>query len=57
LMLDEVPGPINQQQRHSLNDIHASSQRLLKLVNEYLEHPDWNAKTLFKPPVKTGSTP
>jgi|GEM_PF-3513117 len=39
LMLDEVPGPINQQQRHSLNDIHTSSQRLLELVNEYLEHP------------------
>ncbi|MBA7682124.1 Non-motile and phage-resistance protein [subsurface metagenome] len=39
LMLDEVPGPINQRQRHSLNDIHASSQRLLELVNEYLEHP------------------
>ena len=40
LMLDEVPGPINQNQRHSLNDIHASSQRLLELVNEYLEHPE-----------------
>ena len=39
LMLDEVPGPINQRQRHSLNDIHTSSQRLLELVNEYLEHP------------------
>ena len=40
LMRDEVPGPINQQQRHSLDDIHASSQRLLTLVNEYLEHPE-----------------
>ena len=40
LMRDEVPGPINQQQRHSLDDIHASSQRLLALVNEYLEHPE-----------------
>lgn len=39
LMLDEVPGRINQQQRYSLNDIYASSQRLLELVNEYLEHP------------------
>ena len=39
LMLDEVPGPINQQQRRSLNDILASSQRLLTLVNEYLEYP------------------
>ena len=38
-MREEVPGPINQRQRHSLNDIHASSQRLLELVNEYLEHP------------------
>ncbi|HEY98596.1 MAG TPA: hypothetical protein G4O16_10515 [Dehalococcoidia bacterium] len=38
LMLDEVPGPINQQQRHSLNDILASSQRLQALVDKYLEH-------------------
>lgn len=40
LMLDEIPGPINQQQRRSLNDILASSRRLQKLVNEYLEHPE-----------------
>ena len=40
LMLDEVPGVINQQQRHSLNDILTSSNRLLTLVNEYLEHPE-----------------
>ena len=40
LMLDEAPGPINQQQRHSLNDILASSRRLQALVNEYLEHPE-----------------
>lgn len=39
LMLDEVLGPINQKQRHSLNDILDSSQRLLALVNEHLENP------------------
>jgi signal transduction histidine kinase len=39
LMLDEVPGPINQQQRDSLNDILTSSRRLQALVEKYLEHP------------------
>ena len=52
LMLDEVPGPINRQQKHSLNDILASSRRLLELVNEYLEHPELERKnvihTIFK---------
>lgn len=40
LMLDEVPGPINQQQEHSLKDILASSRRLQALVVEYLKHPE-----------------
>jgi signal transduction histidine kinase len=34
LLLDEVPGKINEEQRRSLNDILSSSQRLLKLVDE-----------------------
>lgn len=33
LMLDEVPGKINEQQRLSLNDILDSARRLLELVN------------------------
>lgn len=33
LMLDEVPGKINEQQRLSLNDILNSAKRLLELVN------------------------
>lgn len=33
LMLDEVPGKINEQQRLSLNDILNSARRLLELVN------------------------
>jgi signal transduction histidine kinase len=32
LMLDEVPGKINEQQRLSLNDILNSAKRLLELV-------------------------
>ena len=40
LMLDEVPGPVNQQQRQSLNDILSGSHHLLNLVNEYLEQPE-----------------
>ena len=39
LMLDEIPGAINEDQRRSLEDILASSKRMLKLVNEYLEEP------------------
>lgn len=37
LMLDEVPGPITEQQRQCLGDILAGSQRLTELVDEYLE--------------------
>ena len=37
LMLDEVPGKINDDQRASLNDIHTGSKRLLYLINNYLE--------------------
>jgi len=33
LMLDEVPGKINEQQRQSLNDILNSGKRLLELIN------------------------
>jgi two-component system, cell cycle sensor histidine kinase PleC len=36
LMLEEVPGKINDEQRHSLNDIHDSGQRLLTLLNDSL---------------------
>jgi len=34
LMLDEVPGPINDKQRQSLNDILNSARHLLKLIND-----------------------
>jgi signal transduction histidine kinase len=34
LLLAEVPGKINDEQKHSLNDILNSSYRLLRLVNE-----------------------
>jgi len=37
LMLDEVPGKINEEQRHSLNDILESAKRLLELVNSMPE--------------------
>jgi len=37
LMLDEVPGKVNGEQRHCLNDILASSRHLLQLVNEVLD--------------------
>ena len=33
LMLDEVPGKINEEQRRGLNDILNSARRLLELVN------------------------
>ena len=39
LMLDEVPGKINEEQKRSLNDILASAKRLLELVNSMPEHP------------------
>jgi signal transduction histidine kinase len=34
LLLDEVPGKINDEQRRSLDDILNSAQRLLSLVND-----------------------
>lgn len=37
LMLDEVPGKINEEQRSALNDILNSAKRLLELVNNTLE--------------------
>ena len=37
LMLDEVPGKINEEQRHSLNDILSGGKRLLSLVDDILE--------------------
>ena len=48
LMLDEVPGPINEQQKQSLNDILASSRRLLALVNEYLEQPELERQKVIR---------
>ena len=38
LMLDEVPGKINEDQRRSLNDILDSARRLLDMVNGMPEH-------------------
>jgi len=37
LMLDEVPGKINEEQRRSLNDILDSAKRLLDLVRSMPE--------------------
>ena len=37
LMLDEVPGKINEEQRQSLSDILNNARRLLYLVNRYFE--------------------
>jgi len=37
LMLDEVPGKINEDQRRSLNDILGSARGLLDMVNNMLE--------------------
>ena len=39
LLLDEVPGKINDEQRRSLNDILNSGQRLLSLLHDYFEQP------------------
>ncbi len=39
LLLDGVPGEINEEQRRSLNDILNSSRCLLNLVRDYLESP------------------
>jgi signal transduction histidine kinase len=40
LMLDEVPGKINEEQRQSLEDILASSKQLLSLVVNYFDQPE-----------------
>ena len=37
LMLDEVPGPVNKDQRQCLQDILNSSRRLLELLNTITE--------------------
>jgi signal transduction histidine kinase len=37
LMLDEVPGKVNREQRQCLNDVLASSRHLLRLINEVLD--------------------
>ncbi|MFC1901485.1 ATP-binding protein [Chloroflexota bacterium] len=37
LMLDEVPGAINEEQRQSLNDILSSGKHLLALINDILD--------------------
>ena len=37
LMLDEVPGKINEEQRQSLNDIWSSGKHLLELINDILD--------------------
>ncbi len=37
LMLDEVPGKINEEQRQSLNDILSSGKHLLNLINDILD--------------------
>jgi len=35
LLLDELPGPVNQEQRQCLNDIRESARRLLGLMNDF----------------------
>lgn len=40
LMLDEVPGKINEEQRQSLRDILTSGRRLLELIDNILEKPE-----------------
>jgi len=37
LMLDEVPGQINEDQRQNLNDILSNGRRLLKLIDDILD--------------------
>jgi signal transduction histidine kinase len=43
LMLDEVPGKINEEQRRSLNEILHSGKRLLKLVSNSVEKSEKEA--------------
>jgi signal transduction histidine kinase len=45
LMLDEVPGKINETQKQSLNDILNSAKRLVDLVNGF---PDMKRRTSGK---------
>lgn len=40
LLLDEVPGKINAEQRRSLNDILNNSKRLLELAKDIVEQPE-----------------
>ncbi len=44
LMLDEVPGKINEEQRSSLNDILNSGHRLLYLVNDIVRRLEAGSK-------------
>ncbi len=37
LMLDEVPGPVNEEQKRCLNDVMSSGRQLLNLINEILD--------------------
>ena len=39
LLIDEVPGRINDEQKHCLGDIRESARRLLSLLDNYLEKP------------------
>ena len=39
LMLDEVPGTINEEQRQSLNDILSHARRLQSLINRIFDLP------------------
>lgn len=43
LLLSEVPGKINDEQRRSLNDIYNSGKRLLQLVNDIFSQPSRNS--------------
>jgi signal transduction histidine kinase len=39
LMLDEIPGKINDEQRRNLNDVLASGKRLFELLNGIINRP------------------
>jgi signal transduction histidine kinase len=43
LMLDEVPGPVNEKQRQCLNDIMNSGKRLLELISDIHDRPKINS--------------